>query len=82
MTCKSEVRGTFSTCCNCATGGRKGGCLLQEMYVEPCTLLPALGCKWGRVMEEWNTKVEKIRTVSMKARFGRVGFDFGGKNWK
>ena len=48
--------------------------------MEPCTLLPALGCKWGRVMEEWNTKVEKIRTVSMKARFGR--FDFGGKNWK
>lgn len=28
-------------------------------------------------MEEWNTKVEKIRTVSMKARL--VGFDLGGK---
>lgn len=30
-------------------------------------------------MEEWNTKVEKIGTVSMKARL--VGFEFGGKEF-
>lgn len=50
--------------------------------MEPCTLLPALGCKWSRVMEEWNTKVEKIWTVSMKARLVEFDLGGGGKNWK
>lgn len=45
MRCKSEVREKFSSCGDCATGGEKGD-------VEPCRLLPALGCKSGRVMVE------------------------------